>query len=115
MPHSLAGTDLVLQRICGEYLEMPGLRLTVKQTARFWSMDEQTCARSLDYLVEIGFLARVGQDTYRLSDGTVRCPPPRMAKEPAGSALASRGKGRFVDRSNPDPVLRGAPRWGSCC
>ena len=84
MPHSLAATDLVLPRICGEYLEMPGLRLTVKQAARFWSMDAETCARSLDYLVEIGFLARVGQDTYQLSDGTVRCPPLRMAKSPLG-------------------------------
>jgi DNA-binding IclR family transcriptional regulator len=85
MPLSLGVTALVLQRICGEYLEMPGLRLTLKQATRFWGMDEQTCARSLDYLVEIGFLARVEQGTYRLSDGAVKFPSLGMAKASLGA------------------------------
>jgi hypothetical protein len=72
---SLGKTDLVLQRIRGEYLEMPGLRLTVKQACRFWSLDEQTCARLLESLVDAGFLARVGQDGYCLGDGVRKRPP----------------------------------------
>jgi Fic family protein len=77
MPPALGKTDPVLQRIRGEYLEMPGLRLTVKQACRFWSLDEQTCARLLEQLVAAGFLARIGQDGYELSDGTRRRPAGR--------------------------------------
>ncbi|MET0212509.1 MAG: hypothetical protein ABW292_05880, partial [Vicinamibacterales bacterium] len=61
------------------------LRLTLKQATRFWGMDEQTCARSLDYLVEIGLLARVEQGTYRLSDGAVKFPSLGMAKASLGA------------------------------
>ena len=78
MPPALGKTDPVLQRIRGEYLEMPGLRLTVKQACRFWGLDEQTCARLLEQLVDAGFLARVGQDGYGLSDGTRRRPAGRV-------------------------------------
>ena len=53
--------EAILQRICGEYLEMPGLQLTLKQAQRLWGLDEETCARSLAFLVENGFLAL---DTY---------------------------------------------------
>jgi DNA-binding IclR family transcriptional regulator len=75
MPPAIGKTEPVLQRIRGEYLEMPGLRLTVKQACRFWSLDEQTCARLLESLVDAGFLARIGQDGYRLSDAALKYPP----------------------------------------
>ena len=71
-------SELLLQRIRGEYLEMPGLQLTVRQACRFWSLDEQTCARSLEQLVKAGFLARVGPDAYRLSDAALTRPPGRL-------------------------------------
>ncbi len=74
MPPAIGKTEPVLQRIRGEYLEMPGLRLTVKQACRFWGLDEPTCARLLEDLVEAGFLARVGQG-YRLGDGVPKRPP----------------------------------------
>lgn len=71
----------ILQRIRGEYLEMPGLQLTVKQARRLWGLDEETCARSLDLLVENGFLVRTGRDSYvRLSEGPVAQPTLRMVK-----------------------------------
>jgi DNA-binding IclR family transcriptional regulator len=50
-------------RIRAEYLEMPGLRLTVPQAARLWNVDPDTCLRLLTSLVETGFLYRSG-DSY---------------------------------------------------
>ena len=34
----------ILRRIRGEYLEMPGLRLTSVQAQRLWGLDARTCA-----------------------------------------------------------------------
>lgn len=73
--------EAILQRICGEYLEMPGLQLTLKQAQRLWGLDEETCARSLAFLVENGFLVRSVRDLYaRLTEGNVAPPTLRMAK-----------------------------------
>jgi hypothetical protein len=46
--------------VCSEYLEMPGLILTLDQAARLFDMDREACARSLTELVEAGFLRQVG-------------------------------------------------------
>ena len=46
----------ILDRVRGEYLEMPGLRLTQPQAQRLWGLDAQTCGRILDLLLENGFL-----------------------------------------------------------
>jgi hypothetical protein len=62
----------LLRRICGEFLEMPGLRVTRSQARRLWALDEQTCTRILDVLVEIKFLCLTDLDTYaRLTEGPV--------------------------------------------
>jgi Fic family protein len=64
--------DQMLSRICGEYLEMPGLRLTRQQAQRLWGIDEQTCARLLTMLLESGFLQHTRDDSYvRVTDGPV--------------------------------------------
>ena len=47
----------VLRLIRGEYLEMPGLRLTHAQAQRLWGLDAQTCASVLETLREDAFLA----------------------------------------------------------
>ena len=53
----LAQTDRVLHvRIRAEYLEMPGMRLTVTQAARLFNLDLTDCARVLDALVTDGAL-----------------------------------------------------------
>ena len=44
------------QRIRAEYEEMPCLRLTLPQAARFWNVDRATCLAALDQLVEERFL-----------------------------------------------------------
>ena len=48
----------VVQRIRGEFLEMPGLRLTPQQARRLWRLDETSCDAVLGALVDARFLAR---------------------------------------------------------
>ena len=71
----------LLQRVHGEFLEMPGLRLTCQQAQRLWGLDERTCLRLLEFLVEAKFLCRTGHGMYaRLTDGDGASARPRMAK-----------------------------------
>src|SRR5437763_16601814 len=48
--------DEVLRRVQGEFLEMPGLRLTVPQARRLWGLDAAACDALLGALVEAKFL-----------------------------------------------------------
>ena len=60
----------LIQRVRGEFLEMPGLRLTFQQARRLWGLDEETCACLLDILVAGGFLVRCDDEQYaRAFDG----------------------------------------------
>lgn len=79
--HSKTHDEGLLGRIRGEFLEMPGLRLTSAQAQRLWSVDAQTCADLLDALIEREFLARFADGRYgRVSDGSAARPPRRMVK-----------------------------------
>ena len=51
-------TDDVLSRVKGEFLEMPGLRLTEPQARRRWGLDAASCGALLAALVEAKFLFR---------------------------------------------------------
>lgn len=57
-------TELLLYRIRGEFLEMPGLRLTLEQAARLWHMDAATCSAALMRLVADRFLTRTRHGAY---------------------------------------------------
>jgi hypothetical protein len=48
----------VLQRIQGEYVEMPGLRLTAAQAQRLWGLEREACAALLEDLVSARFLVQ---------------------------------------------------------
>jgi len=52
------------ERIRGEFLEMPGLRLTAQQASRSWAVDRATSERVLDRLTSTGFLARTREGAY---------------------------------------------------
>lgn len=56
----------VLRRIRGEYLEMPGLRLTPAQAQRLWGLDRQRCESLMKALVDVRFLAKTGDGAYVL-------------------------------------------------
>ena len=49
-------TDDVLMRVQGEFLEMPGLRLTVAQARRLWGLDAASCDALLHALIDAKFL-----------------------------------------------------------
>lgn len=57
--------DNLLRRARGEYREMPGLRLTVDQAMRLWSLDRPTCTKVLDSLVASHYLEFDGTGRYR--------------------------------------------------
>jgi len=44
------------RRIRGEYIEMPGLRLTATQAERLWGLDRAACETVLSALVDVEFL-----------------------------------------------------------
>jgi hypothetical protein len=56
--------ESLLERIRGEYLEMPGLCLTLAQACRLWQMTTPDCEAVLGRLVEDGFLARTGHGAF---------------------------------------------------
>jgi hypothetical protein len=88
-------TEPMLQRICAEYLEMPGLQLTVKQAQRLWGLDEETCEHVLEFLLEARFLVRTRRNLYaRPTDGSVAMPTLRIVK-----ASLDRARAGHVDRA----------------
>lgn len=50
--------NALLDRIRGEYLEMPGLQLTAPQARRLCGLPQDVCEYALARLVEEGFLRR---------------------------------------------------------
>jgi len=51
-------SDEVLRRVQGEFLEMPGLRLTQAQARRLWGLEAAACDALLGALVDAKFLFR---------------------------------------------------------
>lgn len=48
--------DAVVNRIRNEFIEMPGLRLTVRQAARLWGLEASACENVIDVLLRAAFL-----------------------------------------------------------
>jgi Fic family protein len=80
-PTTAAGTDTtpdalrlggLAQRIRAEFLEMPGLTLTVPQAARLWNLNVTQSQRLLSELVGAGFLVQDSKGAYRRR-GCPRC------------------------------------------
>ena len=87
-------TEQMLSRVCGEYLEMPGLRLTQKQAQRLWGLDEPTCRQILEFLVDVKFLRLSGVGSYACcGEGAVTVPDLRMAKAALRHATAANERG----------------------
>jgi DNA-binding IclR family transcriptional regulator len=53
------------QRIREEFEEAPGLRVTVREAARFWDLDEMTTQQVLARLCAAGFLTVDSDNRYR--------------------------------------------------
>ena len=54
----------LVSRVRAEFLEMPGLRLTLKQATRLWGIDDSVCRTVVDSLVEASFLRRAEGGTF---------------------------------------------------
>lgn len=55
-------------RVRGEFIEMPGLELTVPQAVRLWQMGVDDCRSVLEALVDAGFLAWTPRRTVRRAE-----------------------------------------------
>jgi len=60
--------DDVLRRVQGEFIEMPGLRLTTAQAQRLWGLDRAACDALLGALVDAKFLFRTRDGAFVRSD-----------------------------------------------
>jgi hypothetical protein len=54
----------LIQRVRGEFLEMPGLRVTPAQARRLWGLDDASCSALLATLLETEFLFQTQDGAY---------------------------------------------------
>ena len=47
---------LVVDRVRSEFVEMPGMQLTLSQATRLWNLGADDCRSVIDALVDAGFL-----------------------------------------------------------
>jgi hypothetical protein len=59
----------VAERVRAEFLEMPGLQLTLPQAARLWGLDLPACEAVLEVLVRSAFLRRTPSGAVTRADG----------------------------------------------
>lgn len=57
-----------VQRVRAEFLEMPGLTLTVAQASRLWSFEASFCMAVLGALEEARFLVRTRHSAFARAD-----------------------------------------------
>jgi hypothetical protein len=69
--HNMSPIELraVVERIRSEFLEMPGLQLTMPQAARLWGLDVSACEQVVEVLVQSAFLRRTGSGAVTRADG----------------------------------------------
>ena len=71
-PMTPSAAGQIVQRVRGEYLEMPGLSLTESQAQRLWQLEADTCRSLFTALVESGFLRQTLRGGYVRADVGVR-------------------------------------------
>jgi hypothetical protein len=69
-----ATVALWIDRVRGEYQEMPGLSLTEPQGQRLWGLTPSACREVLETLLESGFLRRTYQGQYVRADSVSSSP-----------------------------------------
>ena len=60
--------EALIRRVRGEFLEMPGLKLTVGQAARLWGLRPAECEAIIAALVDADFLRRTACGAVALSE-----------------------------------------------
>ena len=79
IPEQERRTDDVLRRVQGEFLEMPGLRLTGAQARRLWGLDATVCEALLSALVDAKFLFKTRDGAFMKSE---QAAPVRAVRRP---------------------------------
>lgn len=59
----------LVARVRREFLEMPGLRLTMPQATRFWGLDVPSCEAVVEALIRSAFLQRTASGAVARVDG----------------------------------------------
>jgi hypothetical protein len=81
----------VLERLRAEYLEMPGMKLTIGQVQRLCGIEQTMCKLILDALVKTSFLCLKSDGTYvRLTEGSSPRPRPVKALTSTPIVMTSR-------------------------
>jgi hypothetical protein len=70
MDETTRGIQDVVRRVRGEFLEMPGLRLTSQQARRLWRLDETACEAVLGALVDARFLLKTRDGAFVRQEGS---------------------------------------------
>jgi hypothetical protein len=70
-PLHAASRPRLLQRVHGEYMEMPGLRSPLAQACRLWNVDAATSLDVLNQLVDEQFLRLSGPHYVRAAAAAV--------------------------------------------
>jgi len=66
----------IRRRVRAEFAEMPGMRVTLEQAMRLWSLNRETCESAIGELMASHFLERDAHGRYKRAHGrvlTVRC------------------------------------------
>jgi hypothetical protein len=67
LSHPHTGPDVIDELTCrvqAEYIEMPGLSVTLPQAQRLWGVDRPTCEQVFAALVARGFLRVIARDRF---------------------------------------------------
>ena len=62
----------VVDSVRSEFVEMPGMQLTLSQATRLWNLGADDCRTVIDALVDTGFLTWTPQRTIVRSGGDAR-------------------------------------------
>lgn len=87
--------ERLVQRLRAEYIEMPGMKLTIEQVRRLCGIEETICRTVLESLVQTRFLFLRADGTYvRVTEGSPAQSRPAKAtlersRPPAWSRRAS--------------------------
>ena len=85
-PEPIRASEEVLRRVQGEFLEMPGLRLTPAQARRLWGLDALSCDALLLELVNAKFLFRTRDGAFMRVE---HAPPVKAALKNRNSIVAA--------------------------
>jgi len=66
---AIESSEYLARRVRNEYLEMPGLSLTLGQAQRMWQLRRTECETLLGQLVDSGFLARTPSGAFVRASG----------------------------------------------